>query len=445
LSPELLALSHVWSAPDATRYVVAAKGAPEAVMDLCHLSTADAAAIGRDADAMARRGLRVLGVARAEFARGRLPREQHDFAFEFLGLIGLRDPVREHVPAAIAECRTAGIRVVMITGDHAHTARTIAEQVGLGSSIAVVTGVEMATMSAEELATVASTATVFARVTPDQKLRLVEALAARGEVVAMTGDGVNDAPALKAAHVGIAMGGRGTDVAREAAAIVLLDDDFTSIVAAIRLGRRIYDNVRKSVTFVLAAHVAIAGMALVPLLVRWPLLLMPVHVLFLELIIDPACSLVFEAQADEPGLMRRPPRPRRSPLLTTRVLRRGALQGASLLGVLLAIFAVAQAGGAGEERARALAFTSLVAGNLGLILANQSWTERAWRTAFWRNRMAIMVAAGAATTLALILALPSLRELFHFALPPPLWLVVTPMVALASVFWVDLLERTGPD
>jgi Ca2+-transporting ATPase len=443
LSHELLALSHVWSAPDATRYVVAAKGAPEAVLDLCHLSAGDAAAIGRDADAMARRGLRVLGVARAEFARGLLPRTQHDFAFAFLGLVGLRDPVRERVPAAIAECRTAGIRVVMITGDHAHTARTIAEQVGLGSSATVVTGAEMHAMSDDELATGASTASVFARVTPDQKLRLVQALAARDEVVAMTGDGVNDAPALKAAHVGIAMGGRGTDVAREAAALVLLDDDFTSIVAAVRLGRRIYDNVRKSVTFVLAAHVAIAGMALVPLLVRWPLLLMPVHVLFLELIIDPTCSLVFEAQADEPGLMRRPPRSRRSPLLTTRVLRRGVLQGTSLLAVLLTIFAVAHAGGAGDAGARTLAFVSLVAGNLGLILANQSWTERAWRTPFWRNRMAIAVTAGAGSTLALILAVPWLRELFHFALPPTLWLVAAPMSALASVFWVDLLGDYG--
>ena len=440
LSSALLALSHVWRAPDATRYVVAAKGAPEAVADLCHPSAADAAAIARDADDMARRGLRVLGIARAEFTRERLPRDQHDFAFVFLGLIGLSDPVRPGVPAAIAECRTAGIRVVMMTGDHALTAATVAERIGLGPLAEVVTGADVDAMAADAFARTAARVAVFARVAPEQKLRLVGALAARGEVVAMTGDGVNDAPALKAAHVGIAMGGRGTDVAREAASLILLDDDFGSIVAAVRLGRRIYDNIRKSVTFVLAAHVAIAGMALVPLLVRWPLLLLPVHVLFLELIVDPACSLAFEAQADEPGIMRRPPRAQGSPLLTARVLCRGLLQGASLLGFLLASFAAANAAGIGEEAARALAFSGLVAGNLGIIVANQSWTERAWRTAFWRNRMALAVGAGATATLALILVVPWLRDLFRFAVPPLPWLAVCAVLAVASVLWVDLVD-----
>jgi Ca2+-transporting ATPase len=442
LSSELLALSHVWSAPDASRFVVAAKGAPEAVLDLCHLAPADAETIGKDAEAMACRGLRVLGVARADFARGVLPRNQHDFTFAFLGLIGLRDPVREGVPAAIAECRTAGIRVVMMTGDHALTARTIAEQAGLGASATVVTGADMDAMPPDEFARAAGVATVFARMTPAQKLRLVGALSARGDVVAMTGDGVNDAPALKAAHVGIAMGGRGTDVAREAASLVLLDDDFASIVAAVRLGRRIYDNVRKSVTFVLAAHVAIAGMALVPVLVQWPLLLLPVHVVFLELIIDPACSLVFEAQPEEPGIMRRPPRRRRSLLLTPRILRRGLLQGGSLLGVLLATVGLARGGG-GDDAARALAFAGLVAGNLGIILSNQSWTARAWRTAFWRNRTAVVVAAGAAAALVSILAVPWLRVLLRFATPSAASFLAVTVLALASVVWVDLLERNA--
>ncbi len=239
------------------------------------------------------------------------------------------------------------------------------------------------------------------------------------------------------------MGGRGTDVAREAASLVLLDDDFGSIVAAIGLGRRIYDNVRKSVTFVLAAHVAIAGMALVPLLVRWPLLLMPVHVLFLELIIDPACSLVFEAQSGEPGLMRQLPRRPDDQLLAAGVVRRGLVQGGSLLAALLAIFGVVLAAGAADDVARTVAFAGLVSGNLGLILANQSWSERAWCTAFWRNRMALVVGAGSAATLAAILASPSLRTLFRFELPPPLWLGAAAAIAVGSVLWTDLLNRSG--
>jgi len=440
LSPELLALSHVWSAPDATRFVIAAKGAPEAVMDLCHLAAGDADSIRREVDLMAGRGLRVLGVARAAFARGFLPASQHDFAFEFLGLVGLRDPVRTGVPAAVAECRAAGVRVVMLTGDHPLTARTIADQVGLGASATVVTGAELACLAPEALADVAATTSVFARMVPDGKLALVTALAARGEVVAMTGGGVNDAPALKAAHVGVAMGRRGTDVAREAASLVLLDDDFGSLVAAMRLGRRIYENVRKAVTFVVAAHVTIAGMALVPLVARWPLLLMPVHVVFLELIIDPACSLVFEAQEAEGDLMRRPPRARTSTILDAALIRRGVVQGASLLAVVLGLFGLVRRGGATEDVARALAFTGLVVGNLGIILANQSQSLRAWRTPFWRNRMALVVATGALATLALVMTVPVLREIFRFGLPPAWWLVGAVVAALASVVWVDLLE-----
>lgn len=316
LSPELLAMSHLWSSGAVPHDVVAAKGAPESVADLCHLNDAQCGEVTAEAARMADRGLRVLGVAKARYPSGQgWPKIQHDFEFEWIGLIGLADPLRGDVPQAIAQCRQAGIRVIMITGDHPRTARAIAEQAGIPGS-EVVTGDELADMDAATLAHRLATVNVFARVRPQQKLALVQALKKRGEVVAMTGDGVNDAPALKAAHIGIAMGQRGTDVAREAAALVLLQDDFSSIVDAIHRGRRTFANLRQAMVYTLAVHVPIVGLAVLPVLLGLPLVLAPLHIAFLELVIDPACSLVFEAEEGDPGLMQEPPRGAQEPLLS---------------------------------------------------------------------------------------------------------------------------------
>lgn len=338
LSPSLLAMSHVWKSPTGQDYVLAAKGAPEAIADLCHLSAERTQAIGDQVAAMAQDGLRVLGVARGVFGQKNLPGEQHDFTFEFLGLVGLADPVRPTVPVAVEECYTAGIRVVMITGDHRKTAQSIARQAGLKPLDEIITGPELEKMDKAELQQRVRTVNVFARTVPEQKLRLVNALKANGEVVAMTGDGVNDAPALKAAHIGIAMGGRGTDVAREAASLVLLNDDFSSIVQAVRMGRRIFDHLQKAMTYIVAVHVPIAGMSLIPVMFGWPLALLPVHILFLELVIDPACSVVFEAEPEEEDLMRRHPRSTKKPLFGREILGLGLLQGASVLLIVLTVY-----------------------------------------------------------------------------------------------------------
>ena len=263
LSSDLLAMSQVWDTPG-TGWQIAAKGAPEAMADLCRLDSAAYARLNAEVDKMARAGLRVLAVAEAAWTEP-LPTHQRDFSFRLLGLVGLADPLRASVPDAVAQCRSAGIRVIMITGDYPATAQTIAAKAGLQGD-RVITGPDLSAMSDADLAKAVKDVTIFARIMPEQKLRIVNALKAAGEVVAMTGDGVNDAPSLKAAHIGVAMGGRGTDVAREAASIVLLDDDFGSIVTTVRLGRRIYDNLRKAMSFILAVHVPIAGLALMPLL-----------------------------------------------------------------------------------------------------------------------------------------------------------------------------------
>ena len=325
-------------------------------------------------DALAREGLRVLGVTRGIGAPNDLPKSQRDFAFRFCGLIGFADPLRPEVKGAVAECRSAGIRVIMITGDYPATASAIAAQAGLDPK-RILTGPELKTLDDDELARTAQERTVFARIAPDQKLRIVQALKQDGEIVAMTGDGVNDAPSLKAAHIGIAMGGRGTDVAREAASIVLLDDDFGSIVKAIRLGRRIYDNLRKAMSFILAVHVPIAGLALLPLLTGLPLLFGPVHIAFLQMIIDPVCSLVFEAETEERNVMQRPPRSPEEPLLPKAVLIWSALQGGCAFALAAAVLMASHAYGMPENEVRALTFFSLVFVIVSLIFVNRSFTS----------------------------------------------------------------------
>jgi len=440
LSRELLALSRVWKSPGDSDYVIAAKGAPEAIADLCHFNATQTTEITRRVSTMADEGLRVLGVAKANFNETGLPGAQHEFEFEFLGLIGLADPVRPTVPDAVRECYTAGIRVVMITGDYPGTAQSIARQIGLRSDDQFITGPDLDKMNDSELQKSIKTVNIFARVVPEQKLRLVNAFKANGEIVAMTGDGVNDAPALKSAHIGIAMGGRGTDVARESSALVLLDDDFSSIVQAVKMGRRIFDNIKKAIAYIFAIHVPIAGMSLIPVLLQWPLVLLPVHVVFLELIIDPACSVVFEAEPEEADVMTRPPRNPKESLFDRTTLAMSLLQGTSVLLIILGVFAIALYRGHGELEARALTFTTLIIANLGLILTNRSWSRTILNTLRSHNPALWWVLGGAAVFLGAVLYIPALRSLFHLSTLHFIDLVICLSAGIISIAWFEGLK-----
>ena len=449
LSKKLMALSRVWKSPNSEDYIIAAKGAPEAMIDLCHLSEAKTLELSKQVERMAADGLRVLGVAKTHFKQVSLPGDQHDFKFEFLGLLGFAEPIRPTVPAAIQECYEAGIRVVMITGDYPVTAQHIARQVGLKPLDKVITGVELYNMSDQELGERIKTVNIFARVVPEQKLRLVNAFKENGEIVSMTGDGVNDAPALKSANIGIAMGGRGTDVAREAGALVLLDDDFSSIVKAIRLGRRIFDNLRKAMAYILAVHVPIAGLSLIPVLFGWPLVLLPVHVVFLELIIDPACSVAFEAEPEEPNVMSRPPRNRKEPLFSRRTIILSLMQGIAVLLVTLAIYGFTLNQGRGELEARSLAFTTLVIANLGLILSNRFWSKNVLDSLRYKNTSLSIIIAATLAILTLVIYVPFLRELFRFGTLHPNDLVICLGAGVACTLWFEAVKyfsrpRTKP-
>ncbi len=414
LQPRLLAMTQIWQARVGADFVVAAKGAPETVAELCHLTSDALQAVRKDVADLAARGLRVLAVAAARSGGPPWPAAQHDFDFNFLGLVGLADPLRPEVPAAVAACTAGGIRVVMITGDHPATALAIARQAGIPGAH-VLSGSDLAAIETPRLASGLEGTNVFARIMPEQKLRLVQAFAAAGEIVAMTGDGVNDAPALKAAHIGVAMGGRGTDVAREAASLVLLDDNFASLVTAVRLGRRIDDNLRKAIGYILAVHVPIAGMSLLPVLFGWPMVLGPIHVVFLELIIDPVSSIVFEAEPAEDGIMARPPRKPDAKLFSTALLLHGLLQGGVVMIAALGIFQLGLHDAHGAPAARCMAFVTLVIGNLGLVLTNRSMTRSAFCVLTRRNRALVFVVFATLLALTLAVSVPWLRGLFGFA------------------------------
>ena len=327
----------------------------------------------------------------------------------------------------------------MITGDYPATAQAIAEEAGLPSE-KVVTGAQLELLSDAELNAVARDVHIFARILPEQKLRLVNAFKADGEIVAMTGDGVNDAPALKAAHIGISMGKRGTDVAREASSLVLLNDDFTSIVHAISLGRRIYDNLRKALTYAVAVHVPIAGMTLLPLLFGTPIVFAPVHIVFLEMIINPACAIVFETEEAESDIMQRPPRRVDERLFGLQNVLLAVLQGLGLLSAVAAVFFVELRAGLLDGQARAIAFTCLVIGGLALIVANRSALRTVFALMRIRNLAQWWILGSTCIALAAILYVPWLQRVFHFSPVLAADFILPILVGIATIAWFELMK-----
>ncbi len=440
LSRQLLAMSRVWQSPGLNARMIAAKGSPESIIDLCHLEASHAQHINEQIHVMASQGLRIIAVAQVKFQAKDLPEQQHDFEFEFLGLVGLEDPVRQEVPQAITECYAAGIRVVMMTGDHPATATSIATQAGILHPGAVLTGAELDALNDQQLAGRLSQTNVFCRVRPEQKLRLVMAFRAAGETVAMTGDGVNDAPALKAAHIGVAMGARGTDVAREAAGLVLLDDKFSTLVIAIRHGRRVFTNLRKAIIFIVAVHIPVIGLSLLPVIFGWPILLMPVHILFLQLIIDPACSVVFEAEPLEPNAMQTKLRNPLDHLFELNILLRGIYQGVGLLTLLVGLYLWTRVQGDSDGVSRAMLFTTLVLASLGLIDSNRSLSRSQPTARVAPNRYSRWISLATIMLLGLVLGIPWVSRLFSFDTLTTLQILACITIAGIALIWFEGLK-----
>ncbi|MBV5315453.1 MAG: cation-translocating P-type ATPase [Prolixibacteraceae bacterium] len=441
LSKDLLAMSRVFTDVPNKLQTIAAKGAPEAIFELCHLSADKNTEMAKAVGEMASQGLRVLGVAKGTVAQGNLPEIQHDFDFELIGLIGLSDPIRETVPKAVSECYHAGIRVIMITGDYPVTAMNIAREIGLKNYEVSISGTELQAMTEDELCERIKDVNVFARVVPEQKLKIVNALKRNGEIVAMTGDGVNDAPALKAANIGIAMGEKGTDVAREASSLVLMDDNFASIVGAVKMGRRIFDNLQKALGYIFAIHVPIAGLSLIPVFFKdLPLLLWPVHIVFLELIIDPACSVIFEAEKEEKNVMNRPPKDINEPFFGASKIWLSCTQGIGILAIVFAVYFFGLRMEYSEKEVRALAFTTLIAANIAVILSNRSWTRNIFQILRTSNKTVKYVVGGATFFLILILNVPFLLELFQFEKISLNETLVCILAGFSCIVWFELYK-----
>jgi Ca2+-transporting ATPase len=407
------------------------KGAPEAILSLCNMEEIQKNSLMEKVLHMAKQGQRILAVAVLDNIDS-VPENLKASKFRFMGFLGFEDPVRPEVPAAIKECYEAGIKVIMITGDYPATAVNIAGQAGIRHNNRVMSGDELNSIDDDELVTEIERISVFARIVPEQKLRIIRALRANGEVVAMTGDGVNDAPALKAADIGIAMGGKGTDVAREAASLVLLDDNFSSIVSAIRSGRRIYDNLQKAMSYIIAIHIPIIVLTLIPAFFpALPILFMPLHVVFLEMIIDPVCSIAFESEKEEKGVMNRPPRNPNKRFFGIGKILKSCLKGLLLVSSVLFVYFMTISEGHSEKEIRAIAFSALIFGNIFLVLSSLSKTRSFLAVIAEKNVALLLIITGAFSLLFMLLYIPYLQQLFRFSNPG------------LSHFLISLLASTG--
>ena len=434
-------MTHIF-ANDAGRRIIAAKGAPEAILASSTLTDRERSQVKAQVDALAQKGYRVLAVGEADPIDGAYPKEQQQFVLNFLGLVAFRDPPKANIPEVLNGFYQAGIRVVLITGDIAATTRAIAEEVGFKIEGEAIEGEVIMEMGEAELRNVVRKHTLFTRMFPEAKLRVVRALKQQGEVVAMTGDGVNDGPALKAAHIGIAMGKRGSELAKEAAELVLLEDDLGRMVEAVEMGRRIYANLKKAIQYIISIHIPIILTVALPLLLGWlyPNIFTPVHVIFLELLMGPTCSIAYENEPAEAGIMQRPPRRMDLTFLSWIELRTSIVQGLVITAGTLFAYQYGVCEGFGEDMTRTLVFTTLIIANIALTLVNRSFHYSIIATIRYENWLLRTIILTTIASLLFLLYVPIARDFFELASPSVAQLGFAIALGLISVLWFEVVK-----
>jgi Ca2+-transporting ATPase len=422
--------------------IIAAKGGPEAIIRQSNLSQDDSKLIEAQILAYAKSGFRVLGVGKGIWANQDWPKSQEEFGFHFLGLVAFQDPPKDNINQTIKTFKDAGIPVKMITGDYAETALAIAGQIQLEHNTMVLTGQEVMDLSKDILQTKVKDVNIYARMFPDAKLKVIEALKAIGEVVAMTGDGVNDGPALKAAHIGIAMGQRGSEVAKSAASLILTDDDLAHMTDAVALGRKIYDNLKKAIQYIVSIHIPIILIVTLPLLLSWKFheIFSPVHVIFLELIMGPTCSIIYENEPMEKGLMLRPPRKAGASFLSLKQLSISIIQGLMITAGCLGIGFYYLQQGSEDASVRSMIFVTLLFSNIFLTLVNRSFTYSVFKTIAYKNNLVPLIIGITLVFIAALIFVPFIRNLFMLDKLTFSALAICVGVAFLSTLWIDVLK-----
>lgn len=424
-------------------YIIAAKGAVERLIRQSGLSPVDQHTIEQQSLIYARQGYRVLGVGRGKWDSNTWPATQDEIPFDFLGLLAFQDPPKENIAETIKTFRDAGISVKMITGDYKETALAIAKQVGMDPDPDnALEGKEILAMTDEALKQKVGKVNIFARMFPEAKLRIINALKDKGEVVAMTGDGVNDAPALKAAHIGISMGKRGSEVAKGAASLILTDDDLSHMTDAVALGRKIYDNLKKAIQYIVSIHIPIILVVTLPLLLGWAFkdIFSPVHVIFLELIMGPTCSIIYENEPMEPGTMKRPPRRMSSTFLSLRQLSISIVQGLAITAACLGIGYWSMQQGHDNTLTRTMIFITLLFSNVFLTLVNRSFTHTILTTIRYKNKLLPLIIGITLLFIICVLYTPFLRELFELQKLNWKMIGICATVAFAGTFWLEFIK-----